>query len=33
MVIAFIPDGVKSRGTMSTVEYAKKEKKLVKILD
>ena len=33
MVIAFIPDGVESRGTMSTVEYAKKEKKLVKILD
>ena len=33
MVIAFIPDGVESRGTMSTVEYAKKEKKLVEILD
>ena len=33
IVIAFIPDGVESRGTMSTVEYAKKEKKLVKILD
>jgi len=33
MVIAFIPDGVESRGTMSTVEYAIKEKKLTKILD
>ena len=33
IVIAFIPDGIESRGTMSTVEYAKKEKKLVKILD
>ena len=33
IVIAFIPDGVESRGTMSTVEYAKKEKKLVKILN
>jgi hypothetical protein len=33
IVIAFIPDGVESRGTMSTVEYAIKEKKLTKILD
>ena len=33
IVIAFIPDGVESRGTMSTVEYAKKENKLVKILN
>ena len=33
IVVAFIPDGVESRGTLSTVEYAKKEKKLVKILD
>ena len=33
IVIAFIPDGVESRGTMSTVEYAKNEKKLVKILN
>ena len=33
IVIAFIPDGVESRGTMNTIEYAKKEKKLVKILN
>ena len=33
IVIAFIPDGIESRGTMSTVEYAKNEKKLVKILN
>jgi hypothetical protein len=33
IIIAFIPDGVESRGTMSTVEYARKEKKLIKILD
>ena len=33
IVVAFIPDGVESRGTLSTVEYAKKEKKLVKILN
>ena len=33
IVIAFIPDGVESRGTMSTIEYAIKEKKLTKILN
>tara|TARA_R100000030_G_scaffold99961_3_gene91973 strand:- start:867 stop:1274 length:408 start_codon:yes stop_codon:yes gene_type:complete len=33
MVLAFIPDGIESRGTMSTVEYAKKEKKMVKIIN
>ena len=33
IVIAFITDGVESRGTMSTVEYAKTEKKMVKILN
>ena len=33
IVIAFIPDGVKSRGTMSTIQYAIKEKKLTKILN
>jgi len=33
IIVAFIPEGVESNGTMSTVEYAKKEKKLVKILD
>ena len=33
IVIAFIPDGVESRGTMNTIEYAKKEKKMVKILN
>ena len=33
IVIAFIPDGVESRGTMSTIDYAIKEKKLTKILN
>lgn len=33
IVIAFIPEGVESNGTMNTVEYAKKEKKLVKIMN
>ena len=33
IVIAFIPDGVESRGTMSTIQYAIKEKKLTKILN
>ena len=32
IVIAFIPDGVESKGTMSTIKYAIKEKKLTKIL-
>ena len=32
IIVAFIPDGVESRGTMNTVEYAKKGKKLDKIL-
>ena len=33
IVIAFIPNGVESKGTMNTIEYAKKFKKLIKILD
>tara|TARA_Y100000310_G_scaffold287885_1_gene313071 strand:- start:416 stop:826 length:411 start_codon:yes stop_codon:yes gene_type:complete len=33
IVIAFIPEGVESNGTMNTVEHAKKEKKLVKIMN
>ena len=33
IIIAFIPDGVESRGTMNTVEHAKKEKKMIKIID
>ena len=33
IVIAFIPTGVESRGTMSTIQYTIKEKKLTKILD
>tara|TARA_Y100000996_G_C22443511_1_gene610828 strand:- start:242 stop:655 length:414 start_codon:yes stop_codon:yes gene_type:complete len=33
IIVAFIPDGVESRGTMNTVEYAKKEKKLIKIIN
>ena len=31
IIVAFIPDGVESRGTMSTINYAIKEKKLTKI--
>ena len=33
IVVAFIPNGIESKGTMNTIEYAKKFKKLVKILD
>ena len=33
IIVAFIPDGVESRGTMNTIEYAKKEKKMIKIID
>ena len=33
IIVAFIPEGVESRGTMNTVEYAKREKKLIKIID
>ena len=33
IVIAFVPNGVESKGTMNTIEYAKKFKKLIKILD
>ena len=33
IVIAFVPNGVESKGTMNTIEYAKKFKKLVKILE
>ena len=33
IIVAFIPDGVESRGTMNTVNYAIERNKLVKILD
>ena len=33
IIVAFIPDGVESRGTMNTVHHATKMKKLVKILN
>jgi hypothetical protein len=32
IIVAFIPDGVESRGTMNTIEHAKKEKKLIQII-
>ena len=32
IIVAFIPDGVESKGTMNTIEHAKKEKKLIKII-
>ena len=33
IIIAFIPDGVESRGTMDTVGHAEKLKKLIKIIN
>ena len=33
IIVAFIPDGVESRGTMNTVSHAKELKKLVKIIN
>ena len=33
IIVAFIPDGVESKGTMNTVSHARELKKLVKILD
>ena len=33
IIIAFIPDGVESRGTMDTVGHAEKLKKMVKIIN
>ena len=32
IIVAFIPDGVESKGTMNTIQHAKKEKKLIKII-
>ena len=32
IIVAFIPDGVESRGTMNTIEHAKKQKKLIQII-
>ncbi len=33
IVVAFIPTGVESRGTMDTIRHAEKEKKMVKIIN
>ena len=33
IIVAFIPDGVESRGTMDTVGHAEKLKKMVKIIN
>ena len=33
IIVAFIPDGVESRGTMDTVGHAEKLKKLIKIIN
>ena len=33
IIVAFIPEGVESRGTMDTVGHAEKLKKLVKIIN
>ena len=32
IIVAFIPEGVESRGTMNTIEHAKKQKKLIQII-
>ena len=33
IIVAFIPKGVVSKGTMNTIHHAEKQKKLIKILD
>ena len=33
IIVAFIPDGVESRGTMDTVGHAEKLKKMIKIIN
>ena len=33
IIVAFMPEGVPTRGTMSTINYAESKKKLVKILN
>ena len=33
IIVAFMPEGVSTKGTMSTLRYAESEKKLVKILN
>ena len=33
IIVAFIPKGVNSRGTMNTIHHAEKLKKMIKILD
>ena len=32
IIVAYIPEGVESRGTMNTIEHAKKQKKLIQII-
>ena len=33
IIVAFIPDGVESRGTMNTINHARKLKKMIKIIN
>jgi hypothetical protein len=33
LIVAFIPDGLESKGTMNTIEHAEKRNKMVKIID
>ena len=33
IIVAFIPEGVVSKGTMNTIHHAEKQKKLIKILN
>ena len=33
IIVAFIPDGVESKGTMNTISYAERLKKLIKIIN
>ena len=33
IIVAFIPDGVESKGTMNTISYAERLKKMIKIIN
>ena len=33
IIVAFMPEGISTKGTMSTLRYAESEKKLIKILN
>ena len=33
LIVAFIPDGLESKGTLNTIEHAEKQNKMVKIIE